>query len=250
MKEPSSGLARTGRSEEARRGNLICEVTVCKVAVCEAGESIRESVRRGRRQAHESPLIFARQRARRRQCDLLLRRTHEYSVFLDFLLRSLNVGDLRLKRAQFRHIALNPVRTKTNVGNKGLDIERHPKFARIPGPRQCARVPRLTGEARNGLACNQSQGAGDQLLCLVGARLLHALRTSDMAARLGGDEFGVVLSDTCDPASAALVADKILGAMREPFSIRGLNLRVTAQGREVVPCRPSDGGAPFVLPCS
>jgi diguanylate cyclase len=70
--------------------------------------------------------------------------------------------------------------------------------------------------------------AGDQLLRQVGARLLHALRTSDMAARLGGDEFGVVLSDTRDPVSAALVADKILGAMREPFSIRGLNLRVTA----------------------
>jgi diguanylate cyclase (GGDEF)-like protein len=70
--------------------------------------------------------------------------------------------------------------------------------------------------------------AGDQLLCLVGARLLRVLRTSDAAARLGGDEFGVVLSDSCDPASAALVADKILDAMREPFSIRGLNLRVTA----------------------
>jgi diguanylate cyclase len=70
--------------------------------------------------------------------------------------------------------------------------------------------------------------AGDQLLRQVGARLLRALRTSDTAARLGGDEFGVVLSDTCDAVGATLVADKILGSMREPFSIRGLNLRVTA----------------------
>jgi diguanylate cyclase (GGDEF)-like protein len=70
--------------------------------------------------------------------------------------------------------------------------------------------------------------AGDQLLRQVGARLRRALRTSDTAARLGGDEFGVLLSDASDPASATLVADKILGAMHEPFAIRGLNLRVTA----------------------
>ena len=70
--------------------------------------------------------------------------------------------------------------------------------------------------------------AGDQLLRQVGARLRRALRTSDTAARLGGDEFGVLLPDKCDALNATLVADKILAAMREPFSIRGLSLRVTA----------------------
>ena len=70
--------------------------------------------------------------------------------------------------------------------------------------------------------------AGDQLLCQVGERLRTVLRASDTAARLGGDEFGVLLCDACDTESAELVADKILEAIREPFPIKGLNLRVTA----------------------
>jgi diguanylate cyclase (GGDEF)-like protein len=70
--------------------------------------------------------------------------------------------------------------------------------------------------------------AGDQLLCQVGERLCSILRASDTAARLGGDEFGVLLCDPCDIARAELVADKILGAIAEPFPIKGVNLRVTA----------------------
>ncbi|HYM54236.1 MAG TPA: aminotransferase class I/II-fold pyridoxal phosphate-dependent enzyme, partial [Solirubrobacteraceae bacterium] len=70
--------------------------------------------------------------------------------------------------------------------------------------------------------------AGDQLLCQVGERLRAVLRASDTAARLGGDEFGVLLSGPCDTERAELVADKILGAIAEPFPIKGLNLRATA----------------------
>ena len=70
--------------------------------------------------------------------------------------------------------------------------------------------------------------AGDQLLRQVGERLRMVLRASDTAARLGGDEFGILLCDACDTERAELVADKILEAIREPFPIKGLNLRVTA----------------------
>jgi diguanylate cyclase (GGDEF)-like protein len=70
--------------------------------------------------------------------------------------------------------------------------------------------------------------AGDQLLCQVGERLRDVLRTSDTAARLGGDEFGVVLADAHDDASAVIVAEKILKALREPFPIKSVGLRVTA----------------------
>jgi diguanylate cyclase (GGDEF)-like protein len=70
--------------------------------------------------------------------------------------------------------------------------------------------------------------AGDQLLCQVGERLNTVLRASDIAARLGGDEFGVLLGGLCDITQAEAVADKILGAIAQPFPIKGLNLRVTA----------------------
>jgi diguanylate cyclase (GGDEF)-like protein len=70
--------------------------------------------------------------------------------------------------------------------------------------------------------------AGDLLLRQVGARLRAVVRASDTAARLGGDEFGVLLSTVGSHDKAVRVADKILGAIGEPFAIKGLSLRVTA----------------------
>ncbi|HYV16301.1 MAG TPA: EAL domain-containing protein [Conexibacter sp.] len=70
--------------------------------------------------------------------------------------------------------------------------------------------------------------AGDLLLRQVGVRLRAVLRATDTAARLGGDEFGVLLSKLSDHDTAVRVADKILGAIGEPFAIKGLSLRVTA----------------------
>ncbi len=70
--------------------------------------------------------------------------------------------------------------------------------------------------------------AGDQLLCQVGERLRTVLRATDTAARLGGDEFGVLLSQPCDGPTAALVAEKILKAIAQPFPIKEVGLRVTA----------------------
>ena len=70
--------------------------------------------------------------------------------------------------------------------------------------------------------------AGDQLLCQVGERLRTVLRATDTAARLGGDEFGVLLCEPCDGATAALVAEKILKAIAQPFPIKSVGLRVTA----------------------
>ncbi len=70
--------------------------------------------------------------------------------------------------------------------------------------------------------------AGDQLLRQVGERLRTVLRATDTAARLGGDEFGVLLSDPCDGDTAALVAEKILKTIAQPFPIKSVGLRVTA----------------------
>ncbi len=62
---------------------------------------------------------------------------------------------------------------------------------------------------------------GDELLRQVAARLLAAVRVSDVVARLGGDEFVVMLEGAGAAANAARVASKIEQAHRLPFTING-----------------------------
>jgi diguanylate cyclase (GGDEF)-like protein len=69
--------------------------------------------------------------------------------------------------------------------------------------------------------------AGDALLRLIGPRLEQALRDGDTVARLGGDEFAVLLHPAPEPAGVAHVADVIVSALRNPFEVHGLALRVT-----------------------
>jgi diguanylate cyclase (GGDEF)-like protein len=68
---------------------------------------------------------------------------------------------------------------------------------------------------------------GDELLRGFSARLLRSLRESDTVARLGGDEFGIVMrvSGVDDVREAA---DRIHGALEEPFAIGDLSLDVGA----------------------
>jgi diguanylate cyclase (GGDEF)-like protein/PAS domain S-box-containing protein len=68
---------------------------------------------------------------------------------------------------------------------------------------------------------------GDELLKSVARRLVTCVRTSDTVSRHGGDEFVVLLSEVARPEDAALSADKILAAMKEPHRIEHRDLRIT-----------------------
>jgi diguanylate cyclase (GGDEF)-like protein len=70
--------------------------------------------------------------------------------------------------------------------------------------------------------------AGDQLLQEVARRLRTCLRDSDTVARLGGDEFVVLLPELDSGEYAAIVAQKILTALAQPFLMMGQEFRVTA----------------------
>ncbi|HVS42075.1 MAG TPA: diguanylate cyclase, partial [Candidatus Dormibacteraeota bacterium] len=68
---------------------------------------------------------------------------------------------------------------------------------------------------------NDSLGhaAGDHLLVAVAGRLKSCLRGSDSAARLGGDEFAILLEEVTGADHAASVAERLVDAMRQPFTI-------------------------------
>jgi diguanylate cyclase (GGDEF)-like protein len=69
---------------------------------------------------------------------------------------------------------------------------------------------------------------GDELLVAMSQRLHHVVRPADTVARLGGDEFAILLEQTPDRTSAALVAERIMAALRVPFVLAGEELHVKA----------------------
>jgi diguanylate cyclase (GGDEF)-like protein len=67
--------------------------------------------------------------------------------------------------------------------------------------------------------------AGDVLLQALGARLAEEMRESDTLARLGGDEFGILCAASAE--EAALLAERLHGALHEAFKVRDFPLEVS-----------------------
>ena len=70
--------------------------------------------------------------------------------------------------------------------------------------------------------------AGDKLVMAVARRLSHTVRSGDTVSRLGGDEFALILQNLGKGPDAAVVAQKVLEVLSEPFDIEGHEIFVTA----------------------
>jgi diguanylate cyclase (GGDEF)-like protein/PAS domain S-box-containing protein len=79
---------------------------------------------------------------------------------------------------------------------------------------------------------------GDALLVELARRLRLVLREEDTVSRLGGDEFIFLLRDL-DARGAALVAQKLLDTITEPYRIEPYDLNVT--GSIGIALYPADG---------
>ena len=79
---------------------------------------------------------------------------------------------------------------------------------------------------------------GDALLRAVAERVSGLVRTEDTLARLGGDEFICVLPGS-DAEQAAMVAQRICAALRQPFELPDHTLRLSASVGIAV--APTDG---------
>jgi diguanylate cyclase (GGDEF)-like protein len=95
--------------------------------------------------------------------------------------------------------------------------------------------------------------AGDQLLCRVADRLTNSLRKTDsitrfmtedtesLMARIGGDEFTILLNEITNVQDAALVCNRIIGLLSEPFIIGKEEVYITASiGIAVYPSDSAD----------
>jgi diguanylate cyclase (GGDEF)-like protein len=68
--------------------------------------------------------------------------------------------------------------------------------------------------------------AGDEVLRVVGARLMKVNRPSDIAARLGGDEFAIVLNGCQNLDVASEIAQRFIDAIFQPIRLRDTDATV------------------------
>lgn len=70
--------------------------------------------------------------------------------------------------------------------------------------------------------------AGDEMLKRTGQQLSACVRDSDSVFRYGADEFVVILGDINSPQQIHGIAEKLLAAIRQPQTIAGHEISVTA----------------------
>jgi diguanylate cyclase (GGDEF)-like protein/PAS domain S-box-containing protein len=67
--------------------------------------------------------------------------------------------------------------------------------------------------------------AGDALLHEAARRLRGCVRERDHVARLGGDEFAVLVLDGAGARAGRALADRLVGVLRDPVELRGIETR-------------------------
>jgi diguanylate cyclase (GGDEF)-like protein/PAS domain S-box-containing protein len=71
-------------------------------------------------------------------------------------------------------------------------------------------------------------GVGDVLLQHVALRLKGCLRRCDTLSRIGGDEFTAILPELTSKQDAAMIGEKFVACLREPFTLAGQIVHVSA----------------------
>ncbi len=69
---------------------------------------------------------------------------------------------------------------------------------------------------------------GDDLLLQVAERLISCVRESDTVARFGGDEFVILLHNISSDRDAALIAEKLIKTISDPFELSGREIFIGA----------------------
>ena len=123
------------------------------------------------------------------------------------------------ERAELRHASRHDALTGLLVRSAGEELLAQ---ALAGGGRTAVLFLDLDGFKR--LNDTTGHAVGDAVLRQAAARLTGALRPAERAVRWGGDEFVVVCRDVDDQQSLAVVAERMLRVLREPFRVEGLPL--------------------------
>lgn len=117
----------------------------------------------------------------------------------------------------------------TGLANRRLFYERF-DIERLHAQRNGSAMAVVSLDLDHFKSVNDGLGhaAGDAVLIEAARRLAGCLRQVDVVARFGGDEFVVLLPEVTGQEEALGVGQKIVAALREPFSVQGRSLRLSA----------------------
>jgi len=87
---------------------------------------------------------------------------------------------------------------------------------------------------------------GDEVLKMVGKRICHYLKPTDIVARLGGDEFAVILLGITSSESTTVIAERLLRSLEKNYDIETTQIKLCASIGITI--YPNDGNdMPFLL---
>ena len=158
-----------------------------------------------------------------------------------------NVRDVTERRAmeqQLAHQAFHDV--LTGLPNRALLSDRiaHAHARATPEGKAMAVVVVDLDDFKD---INDSLGhaAGDEVITVVAARLVDAVRAGDTVARLGGDEFALLLEQISGDEEAVEVTGRAITALTEPLTVAGRAMRLTASaGITTAPAADSGSATP------
>ncbi len=137
-------------------------------------------------------------------------------------------ADHRRSVERLRHGALHDALTGLPNRTLFLDrLEQSLRRARRRGTERGAAVLFLDLDRFKLVNDSLGHAVGDELLQAVAERLDGAIRPGDTVARLGGDEFTVLLEDVGDAREAAVVAERVLATLHDPFAVAGRELHIS-----------------------
>ena len=134
----------------------------------------------------------------------------------------------------------------TSLPNRHAFLEHLNQVLELPSPqRQSLALMYLDLDGFKRINDVHGHAAGDELLRIVAARLLRAVRAEDMVSRLGGDEFACLLSGLDERAQLVHLADKVFETVSAPCKI-GTQQIVIRPSIGIALC-PADGWTSSVL---
>ncbi|MFC3913511.1 EAL domain-containing protein [Pseudaeromonas sharmana] len=154
-----------------------------------------------------------------------------------------DITDRKRQEAQIEHLAFHDV--LTGLPNRRLLTDRI-QVAISQAQRDNDGLALLFIDLDRFKTINDSLGhqIGDQLLREVGYRLSRWVRSGDTVSRVGGDEFIVLCPGCSSMEDAALLGEKLLEALGEPYEFDGKQLVITASiGIALYPNNGTDANA-------